>query len=478
MSATFYGSLPWHLREEPAVCDGGPWVSYAELAERTRSLAGLVRQHYGSGHYLLVRATPSCEFVVWLLGIMASGNTPVPINPECPAAELEYLREKCHAVDVVDPGASAALPVTGAAPGDWTDPQRPAMILFTSGTSGFPKGVIITHDGMLHSCRTVAGYLDYARFPSAAVVLPLHYSYALLSQVCAMLLTGGRVRIFPEFRNPIQFARTVEEDCLETFCGVPSTYYALSVLHGLSPLSMPSVRVLCSAGAAMDRSRLETIQQIFPRARFFNNYGMTEAAPRISYLRDDDPRFFQPTCGRPMSGVEVRVVDPQTHRPLADGQVGMLVVRGPNITPGYLNDPEQTQKAFTGDGWLISGDLAHLDEGYIYIAGRNDDIFNVGGEKVAPLEIERVLSELPEVELAAVAGLPDPQRGMIPVAYLKLREPVSRKALLAALRGRLVPNKLPQRFFAMRSFPMTANAKLQRRQLSPDDATHVIEEIR
>lgn len=479
MGGTYYEALPWHLGAAPALSDGGPWLSYGELADRSRHLASLVRGHYGGGHYLLIKARSSVDFVAWLLGVMASGNTPVPVNPESPAAELEYMRDKCRAVGLIDPASPSELPIVDpAAAAAAPDLEQPALVLFTSGTSGYPKGVIITHRGVLHSCRTVAGYLDYAAHPSAAVVLPVHYSYALLSQVLAMLLVGGRVRLFPEFRNPIQFARVVNDERLETFCGVPSTYYALALVHGMSPLTMPGVRVLCSAGAAMDRSRYQTIKEIFPGSAFFNNYGMTEAAPRISFVRDDDPRFFEPTCGRPMAGVEVRVVDPHTHRPLVEGEVGMLVVRGPNITPGYLHDEEQTRRAFTADGWLISGDLAYLDRGYIYIAGRVDDVFNVGGEKVAPLEIERVLNELLPVELSAVRGLPDLQRGMIPVAFVKLREPATRKELLAALAGRLVPNKLPQRFFSVRSFPHTANGKLQRNRLRPDDPEHVLEELR
>ncbi len=476
MSDTLIDAMGWNRGTAPALSDGGPWLSYHELATLVWQAAGEFRQRYGQGRFVLLAAPNRVEFVVQLLGLMASGNTPIPFNPDAPAADVAFLKQKAQAVDVLDPLAPAQP--QGAAPGNWARADQPAMVLFTSGTSGFPKGVVITQAGLLHACRTVSDYLNYAAHPSAAVALPLHYSYGLLSQVCCLLLVGGRVRLFREFRNPLAFAKVVNDEQLETFCGVPSTYFALATLHGLSPLSMPSVRVLCSAGAAMDRARFDVVKQIFPRAMFFNNYGMTEAAPRISYLREDDPRFFEPTCGRPMAGVEVRVVDPQTHAALPEGEEGMLVVRGPNITPGYLHDEDLTRQAFTAEGFLISGDIARLDRGYIFITGRHDDIFNVGGEKVAPLEIERVLNQLPPVELSAVAGLRDEQRGMIAAAYLKLREPVSRKELQSALRGRLPPSKVPQRFFEVRAFPMTANAKLQRRRLSPGDAEFVLREIR
>jgi acyl-CoA synthetase (AMP-forming)/AMP-acid ligase II len=240
---------------------------------------------------------------------------------------------------------------------------------------------------------------------------------------------------------------------------------------------MPEIRVLCSAGAPMDRSLLKEVREIFPNAAFFNNYGMTEAAPRISWIRDDDPRFAEPTCGRPMRGVEVKIIDPETGRTLPEGEVGVLAIRGPNITSGYLNDPELTAQAFTPDGYIISGDMARLDDGYIYVSGRHDDIFNCGGEKIAPQEIEDVLNQHAAVDRAAVAGFPDPQRGKAPVAFLKLRRPVTRRDLVEYLSGELTRIKIPQRFLHVTGFPMTPNGKLQRRLLSLDDGQYIVGEI-
>jgi fatty-acyl-CoA synthase len=216
---------------------------------------------------------------------------------------------------------------------------------------------------------------------------------------------------------------------------------------------------------------------MFPNARFFNNYGMTEAAPRIAFIRDDDPRFGEPTCGRPMNGVEVRVIDPQTERDVAEREPGMLVLKGPNVTSGYLNDPEQTAQAFTGDGFLKSGDMAYLDRGYIFIVGRYDDVFSSGGEKVAPLEIERALNSCPGVEASAVRGFDDPQRGMVPVAFVKGGADLTRQQLVQHVSGYVSRAKIPLRFFRVTSFPTTANGKLQRKRLSPSDA-YVVDELR
>lgn len=476
MTATFLKAIAQHAADAPAVLDDAEGVEYGQLREQAQQIAGTLAAEYGRGQYLVLKATPTAEFVRSLLGVMYSGNTPIPVDPDLPAKGLSYVEQKSNAAAVLKPLSRDAF--ADARPVDQSDPSMPALVLFTSGTSGYPKGVIISHDNLLHSCSAISGYLDYHRYRSAAVVLPLHYSYALLSQVCCQLFVGGRVRLFADMRNPLKFAAAVNEAELETFCGVPSTYHALSTFHALSPLSMPTVRVLCSAGAAMDQSKFEIVKSIFPNATFFNNYGMTEAAPRISYICDLDPRFHEPTCGKPMDGVEVKIVDPETHAAVAEGKQGVLVVRGPNITAGYLNDPQQTKAAFTADGFLISGDIASMDDGYIVIKGRYDDIFNSAGEKVAPLEIERVLNEFPAVELSAVTGVPDELRGKVPVAFLKLRHPTTRKELIAQLTEELAAAKIPQRYFEVSGFPMTPNGKLQRRRLSCDDAAYVIREIR
>jgi fatty-acyl-CoA synthase len=475
MNATYIDYLEAAADGALALVDDKEQFTYGALRLAARQIATVLQAQYGTGRYLMLRATSEARFVLTLLGIMYSGNTPIPVDHSSPAVTLQYMQDKSGAVTVLEPLWPADFAY--ATPTSRPETTMPAFIMFTSGTTGFPKGVIISQANLLHSCTAISKYLDYHRYRSAAVVLPLHYSYALLSQVCCQLFVGGCVRLFANFRNPIKFSRVVNAEELATFCGVPSTYHALVLVHRLTPLCMPTVQVLCSAGAAMDRSKFRELKEIFPNAMFFNNYGMTEAAPRIAYIREDDPRFVEPTCGRPMEGVDVKIVDPNTHDELPEGQEGMLVVRGPNITAGYLHDDAITRQAFTRDGYLISGDIAYKDQGYLFIRGRHDDMFNVGGEKVAPLEIERVLNASPVVEVAAVTGLPDVARGMVPVAFLKLKQPVTKKDLLQGLHQALPQIKIPQRFFHVRDFPMTANGKLQRRKLSPDDSTYVIREI-
>lgn len=473
----FVESIPWDRAGHPAVTDIRGQLTYAALRDVAGRAARSLVERYGRKKIILIHAEPTKEFVATFLGTMLSGNVPIPIDPQSSPDILDYMVSKAGAVAVLSASDIDTAKVT--APLFAPDIESPALVMMTSGTSGFPKGVVLSHANVSHACQAMSEYLGYRDHRSAAVVLPLHYSYALLSQVCCQLSVGGHVRLYSpsEVRNPVRLATAVSREKLETFCGVPTTYFALRAVHRMSPLSFPTVRVVCSAGAAIDPVLYADIRVMFPNARLYNNYGMTEAAPRIAYIRDDDPRFSEPTCGRPMPGVEVRIVDPQSHRPLTDGEQGVLVVRGPNVTCGYLNDDNATRKAFTHDGWLISGDGGYLDRGYIFLSGRLDEMLNVGGEKVAPLEIERALNRLPAVSCSAVTGITDESRGTVPVAFLELTAPVSRRDMVTALKEWLAPAKIPQRFFEVRGFPTTPNGKLVRRRLSINDPERVIREI-
>ena len=350
MSERWIDSLETIDDARVAIVDNHEQLTYGELRTQARRHATALCDRYGAGRHVVVRATSSVAFVRTLSGDhVERQHVPIPVDPLLPlhCARATSGRRARRATS----SNPWVLLIPTLAEIDRYDPSRPALVVFTSGTSGFPKGVVVSDANLVHSCRTIAEYLDYRAYPSAAVVLPLFYSYALISQVLCQLSIGGRVRLFDDLRNPLKFAATVEDEGLQSFCGVPSTY------HALRPVRQPCGRSRCRRcascarpGAAMDEGLVTTVRDVFPNARFFNNYGMTEASPRIAFIRDDDPRFAEPTCGRPIAGVEVKVIDPETGQATPDGSPGMLVVRGPNVTSGYLNDPEQTARAFTRTG--------------------------------------------------------------------------------------------------------------------------------
>jgi acyl-CoA synthetase (AMP-forming)/AMP-acid ligase II len=460
--------------EASALEDDECSVTYAELLEMAGTYASFFQQRYGRSKYILLEAELNVQFISALFGVLFSGNTPIPVAAQSPRPVLDKCFEISGAVDFVSNDTLKDL-----TPLELTfevNAERPALVLFTSGTSGDPKGVIISHENVLASCAAIATYLDYFNNNSAAVVLPLHYSYGLLSQVLCQLMVGGFSRLFPNFRNLLRFQEVVNQHQLKSFCGVPSTYAILGRINKLSKLQMPDVQVLCTAGAAMNQTLYPDVKEIFPNATLFNNYGMTEATPRISYVDDKDPRFHQGSCGRLMDGMEAKIIDPDDQAEKGDNEVGMLVVKGPNITKGYLNEPEKTKRAFTSDGYLITGDMARISEGHIYVLGRRDDMFNVGGEKVSPLEIEKVLNDMTEVEVSAVIGVDDPNLGKVPVAFLVLREEIKRSQLSAYLSDRLNRWAIPFRYYSVTELPMTNNGKIQRRLLDPE-AEYIKHEI-
>lgn len=470
--------LSWLERSDPqnrAVGDDHAMLGYGALCDRARRVAGSLAREHGSGRYLLLPAERSVDFVTALVAAWYSGNVPVPVDPEAPDELVRALGERCGPWARVAPVDVASL--AAGEPVDQRDLNLPALVLFTSGTSGTPKGVPVSLTNLSHSAAAISKYLGYAAHPSAAVVLPLHYSYALLSQLLCMFYVGGYARIIAGFRNPLEFAKTVESEGLETFCGVPTTYQTLLTLRRLTPVTLPGVRVLCSAGAAFERDRLPAVKEIFPGARFFDNYGMTEATPRVTFIREDDPRFGEPTCGRAIEGASIRIFAESDLRELPDGDTGIIGVKGPNVFSGYLNDADATARAFTDGGYLLSGDVGYLDAGYLFVRGRRDEVFNVGGEKVSPVEIEQALLAHCAVESCAVAGFEDRRRGTVPVAYLVLRGPASKAELSEFLSRRLPAGKVPWRYFEASRLPMTANGKLQRRRLAPDDPDYVTREI-
>lgn len=453
----------------------GVALTYAELAVRVAAAAGAIEAEHGRGRCIVTRPAASHDALVTVLAIMASGNTVVPIADSVRGEQLDYIVAKCGDAPVVDVPPPHACESSGHGGPD--DEPAQAMVLFTSGTTGQPKGVIVTASNLAHSCSAIAAYLDYRVHHSAAVVLPLYYSYSLISQVFAQLAVGGSAHLFGTLRNPIKVRKAVDERGIEVFSGVPSTFNALIMMHRLQALDMPGVRVVCSAGAPFDLSQHGDIKAIFPNARIFNNYGATEATPRISYVADDDPLFFTGSCGRPIEGLEAIAVDADRRVPLAAGEHGIIAVRGPNVTPGYLDDAERTAAAFLPGGWFVTNDLGWVAEGAIHVQGRADDIFDVGGEKVAPGEIEQALMTVPEVESCAVVGRADAARGHVPVAFLKLREATSKAELNRRLGESLAPIKIPVRYYRVETFPLTANGKLRRRDLLSDDTEFMRDEI-
>lgn len=462
--------------DRPAVWDADRQVSFGEMLTQARAIAQSLKVTFPDPKFVLFEAHRSVDFVVRLFAVWEAGKVPVPVDPDAPGALRKTLLAKCQ------PGVFINTQ-------DWPEPHsvvrqetlvsagsEEALVVFTSGTSGQPKGVVVTQKNLCHSASVISEYLGYAQFSRAAVILPLHYSYALISQLLATLYVGGSCFILSNMRNPLKLAEEASRASLQSLCAVPSTFQTFIQFRKMAELSFPEIRVVCSAGAKLDTSLISDIRSLFPNATLFDNYGMTEATPRVTYIKEDDDRFGDGTCGKAIPGMEIRIVDPKTRQPLPEGETGCVAVRGASVMPGYLDDAEANAKAFTDDGFFVSGDLAHLDDGYLYISGRADEVFNVGGEKVSPLEVEAALYKYPAIVECAVAAIEDAARGAIPAAFLVSQSEFKKAEIVAHLREHLPSNKIPVRYYIVESLPKTSNGKIQRTKLEPQ-ANYVLQRL-
>lgn len=451
----------------------GKWT-YSELMRVSRKIAGYTIKRIGSGHNVIIKMDNSRGFVSALFGCIYSGNSPVPVSNGLTGTELEYIYNKtkcrlileCIAYDEIDSYAETEA----------CDESLPAIIMFTSGTTGVPKGAVISHKNICHTTRVIGEYLDYEKHNSTIIALPMQYSYALVNQVFSQLAVGGTVYILKNLRNPIELFDWINRYSISTFSGVASVFHLLAVFQKLQKLEARSIRVVCSAGAPFAYELFPLIKEIFPKGLVFNNYGLTEAIPRVSYIKETAPNFFKGSCGKPINEMEVRIWNRRKNVFLQENEVGVLVIKGPNVIEEYLDDADETEKSFMADGFFVTGDLAFIKDGEIYIVGREDDIFNSGEEKISPYEIEAQIKKYHAVKDALVVGLPDPQKGRKIAAFLVLKEKVTKKALIEYCGSILSRHKIPTVFLEINKLPTNSNGKVSRKALT--DEKYLTNEIR
>ena len=315
----------------------------------------------------------------------------------------------------VDPGLGSA----GPAPRTVLRPDAPALILYTSGSTGRPRGVVQTFRNVDANTRSIVEYLKLGPDDRALVVLPLYYCYGR-SVLQTHLFAGGSVFLENRSAFPRVVLETIASEGCTGFAGVPLTYEIIRRQVDVSTIAFSRLRYLTQAGGAMAPETIAWVREAFQPARLFVMYGQTEATARLSYLPPERAEDKKGSIGIPIPGVELQVVD-ERGVPLAPGETGHLVARGDNVTPGYLDEPEETS-AILHDDWLWTGDLARRDaDGFFFHRGRSKEILKVGGHRVSPNEIEHVVAEHPDVAEAAVIGVKDDLMGEVPAAFVVLR---------------------------------------------------------
>ena len=361
----------------------------------------------------------------------------------------------------VEPGPARSSPV----PGPGREERDPALILFTSGSTGRPRGVVQTHRNVDANTRSIVEYLELTERDRAHLVLPLHYCYGR-SVLQTHLHVGGSVFLEDRMAFPRVVLEALSSGGATGFAGVPLTFELIRRHADPLPFPLPCLRYLTQAGGAMAPETIEWVRRAFRPARLFVMYGQTEATARLSYLPPQHAESKRGSIGVPIPGVELQVVD-DDGRELRDGEVGNLVARGDNVTPGYLDEPTETA-AILRQGWLWTGDLARRDpDGFFFHEGRSRDILKIGGHRVSPVEIEHVLQQHGDVAEAGVVGEPHPLLGEVPVVFLVARpgRNPDPEDLRRFCRERMPAYQVPARFERTTALPRSAAGKLLRASL-------------
>ncbi|MCZ7528341.1 MAG: long-chain-fatty-acid--CoA ligase [Acidimicrobiia bacterium] len=448
-----------------AVVCGDHHATFGELADRCRRLGrGLATLGLRPGDRVAVLAANCHRYLEAHLAIPAAGLVVVPLNTRHAEPELRYAVEHSGARVLLtdrDPGSLAGiveqvvdLPAGYEAllaraggdggPGSGIGEDDLAALFYTGGTTGRSKGVMLSHRNLVaNSLHTLSatGLDERDRY---LIACPL-FHVAGTSAVLSALWAGAAQVVVPAF-EPRRVLDLVERERVTVTLGVPTMVAALADEQERDPRDVSSLRLLAHAGAPIAMDVLRRAHRAFPGCRLDHYYGATETAPMATALCHEERMLDRPrgrSCGQPAPGVEVRVVDP-TGREVAPGQVGEVVVRGPNVMLGYWRDPEQTRLALR-DGWYHTGDLGHRDrEGFLFLVDRLKDMIVTGGENVYSTEVEDVLHGHPEVVEAAVFGVPDGRWGEAVHAVVVARGDVAPGELIAHCREHLAGYKVPK----------------------------------
>ncbi|PWC39192.1 long-chain fatty acid--CoA ligase [Azospirillum sp. TSO35-2] len=485
-----HAALAWAERtpDAPALFDGRERWSYRRLAAAVGRAAGhLDRLGVRGGDRVMIVCENGLAAVTLILAASERDAWPVIVNARLSDREIDTIRDHCQPrrlfyTDAVSTDAAAHAARHGAEP--LGDPELPAMavgpllaaepepvhtgnerqvgaLIYTSGTTGKPKGVMLSHRGLLF-VASVSGWMrGLSNNDRTYGVLPVSHVFGLASTCLGTLYAGGCLHTVPRFA-PSAVWDALETDGVTVFQGVPAMYAKLvehATVTGRAPVA-PALRYLSSGGSVLDLDLKRAVERVFGLP-LHNGYGLTECSPTVTQTRLDAPRA-DVSIGPALPLVELRFVDHATGRDVADGEAGELWVRAPNVMLGYYREPALTAQVITDDGWLKTGDVARLEpDGCVAVVGRIREIVIRSGFNVYPEEVEGVLTSHPAVTLAAVVGHAVAGNEEV-VAFVQFVP--GRGATEEELKGwaaeRLAPYKRPARIIAMDALPASPTGKL------------------
>jgi len=487
---------PSDLSRPFAVLEDGRTFSYADIGDQSARYAeALTACGVKVGDRVAVQAPKAIEMLMLYLGCLRAGAVFLPLNTAYTTGEIDYfLRDSEPALFVCDAatidaakavaesaggirvetldesgtGSLSRLAATQSGRFDTVDCSGDALaaILYTSGTTGRSKGAMLSHANLASNCLTL---VDYWRFSDKDVLLhalPIFHTHGLFVGTNVTLAAGASMIFLPKF-EPAQLLALMPRATV--MMGVPTFYIRLLGESGLTREAVAGMRLFISGSAPLSAEIHREFRERTGHA-ILERYGMTETNMNSSNPYDGDR--IAGTVGLPLPGVDIRIADPETGAPMAQGEVGVIEIKGPNVFSGYWRMPEKTAQEFH-DGYFISGDLGLIDDrGYVSIVGRAKDLIIAGGYNIYPAEVEAALDELPQIRESAVIGVPHPDMGEGVVAICVPRDPgfADSAAITAALADRLARFKQPRRIIFMDTIPKNTMGKVQKNVLREQHA--------
>ena len=474
-----------------AITDGDTETTFADLdASSARAAGVLAALGIGPGDRVGVMLPNVTEFPAVYYGVLRTGGVVVPMNPLLKSREISYYLSDSGAsvivawhtaagevvpaaaevgarVLLVDPASfdgvlAAATPYRDLAERTGSDT---AVILYTSGTTGRPKGAELTHDNLTRNVEVTLD--DLLRLGSGDVVfggLPLFHSFGQTVTLNAAIAAGATLVLLPRF-DARQALRLIANHAVTVFAGVPTMYSALLGVADGASFDVSALRVCVSGGAAMPVEIMRRFEDTFDTT-VLEGYGLSETSPVASFNKPGTAR--KPgSIGTPVHGVEMRVVG-LAGNAVPPGEVGEIAIRGHNIMKGYWNQPEATAAAIDPEGWFRTGDMGRVDEeGHFFIVDRVKDLIIRGGYNVYPREIEEVLYEHPDVREAAVVGIPHDELGEEVGAAVVLRPgaTVTGEQLREFVKNQVAAYKYPRRLWFVDELPKGPTGKILKREI-------------
>ncbi|CAM5278233.1 fatty acyl-CoA synthetase [Streptomyces abikoensis] len=464
--------------------------TYRELDEAVTGAALALRAAgLRDGDRVAAYGHNSDAYLIGFLACARAGLVHVPVNHQLTGAELGYILEQSGSALVLTdpalahrlPGSARTLPLRDATgslleraarqprPGSAVltvggpDQGDLVQLLYTSGTTGQPKGAMMTHGALVHAYMSAITALDLKETDRPLHALPLYHSAQMHVFLLPFLAVGAENTLI-DGPGPDRVLELVEAGRADSFFAPPTVWIALAGHPGFTARDLSALRKAYYGASAMPVPVLERLRARLPRLAFYNCFGQSEIGPLATVLRPEEHEGRMDSCGRPVMFVEARVVD-EKGADVPDGTPGEVVYRSPQLCRGYWDKPEEAAEAFR-DGWFHSGDLVVRDaDGYLTVVDRLKDVINSGGVLVASREVEDVLYGHPAVAETAVVGLPDARWIEAVTAVVVARDTVTEEELTAYARERLAPFKVPKRVLFADALPRNASGKVLKREL-------------